>query len=108
MATAIVQGLLNRARTGGQQRISHITACVSSNTSAERLRNVFQPHRDRVRVVSNGNIDAASSADVVMLAHKPYQVQKVLGEAGLAEALRGKKIISILAGVTTGQIREAL
>lgn len=109
MATAIVQGLLNRARTGGaQQRISHITACVRSNTSAERLRNVFQPDNDRVRVVSNGNIDAAASADVVMLGHKPYQVQKVLGEPGLAEALRGKKIVSILAGLTTGQIRGAL
>lgn len=111
MATGILRGLFSRATkdNGGKlQRISHITACVRSENSAERLRKLFQPFRERVQVVADGNTTAAASADVILLAHKPYQVQKVLGDQAMSEALHGKKIISILAGVTAGQLRSVL
>ncbi|KAK3651063.1 hypothetical protein LTR22_012311 [Elasticomyces elasticus] len=51
---------------------------------------------------------ATKEADVVILAHKPYMLRSVFGEEGMAAALQGKSIISILAGVSSTQIREVL
>jgi pyrroline-5-carboxylate reductase len=107
MATGILTGFLERMQTGDAP-VSSIAACVRSDKSADRLRQAFQSHKDRVQVLVRGNVKAAASADIVLLSHKPYQLQRVLGEPGMAQALRGKKIISILAGVTTAQIRSSL
>ncbi|KAI1452451.1 pyrroline-5-carboxylate reductase dimerization-domain-containing protein [Annulohypoxylon moriforme] len=107
MATGILTGWLEGLHKDNQP-IPHITACVRSEKSVERLRQTFQRYSESIYPTINGNVEAAASSDVVVLGHKPYQVQKVLGENGMAEALRGKMIISILAGVTTDQIRGAL
>lgn len=76
---------------------------MRSESSAERLRKLFQPFRERVPVVADGNTTAAAFTDVILLAYKPYQVQKVLGNQAMGEALHGKKIISILAGGTAAR-----
>ncbi|KAL7622539.1 hypothetical protein AAE478_008046 [Parahypoxylon ruwenzoriense] len=107
MATEILTTLLKRMQTNGES-IPHIAACVQSEMSAERLRRVFQPYGDRVKPQANGNVDAVTSADVVILAHKPSQLESVLCEAGMAKVLHGKQIISILAGVKAEQIRRLL
>ncbi|KAI1503174.1 pyrroline-5-carboxylate reductase dimerization-domain-containing protein [Biscogniauxia marginata] len=107
MATGILKGWLEKMQKD-EEHIPYITACVRTEKSAERLRQVFQHYGDSIQPVVNGNLNATASSDVVILAHKPYQLQKVLGEVGMAEALSGKMIISILAGVTTSQIRSVL
>ena len=40
-----------------------------------------------------------------MLSVKPQMAQSVLSDAGMVEALEGKLLISILAGVTMSQLR---
>lgn len=48
------------------------------------------------------------AADVVILACKPQLLHTVLAERGLTAALQGKLLISILAGVSVGQILDTL
>jgi pyrroline-5-carboxylate reductase len=71
--------------------------------------------RDAVaqRLVASWDIDvlkdsavAVSRADAAVLAVKPQAVSEVLTARGVAEALRGKLLISIAAGVTTTRLAE--
>lgn len=106
MATSIVTGLLRSMEKG--ERLSKIVACVRSETSAERIRHQFRAHNDFLQVEVRGNVRVAASSDLIMLAHNPSQVQTVLGEPGMMNALRRKGIISILAGVEAKQLRKTL
>ncbi|XDG06184.1 hypothetical protein ABKA04_005799 [Annulohypoxylon sp. FPYF3050] len=107
MATGILTGWLESLRRDNKP-IPYITPCVRSEKSAERLRQILRRYDEGIQPRVNRNVEAAASSNVVILGHKPYQVKKVLGEKGMAEALRGKMIISILAGVTTAQIQGTL
>lgn len=101
MATGILTGWLESLRRDNEP-IPYITPCVRCEKSAERLRQTLRRYDEGIQPRVNGNVEVAASSNVVILGHKPYQVKQVLGEKGMAEALRGKMIISILAGVTTG------
>ncbi|RDA90395.1 hypothetical protein CP533_5651 [Ophiocordyceps camponoti-saundersi (nom. inval.)] len=87
---------------------SRFIACVRSAQSAERVAAALKAHSSVVSVVRNDNVKAAEQADVILLACKPYMVDKVLGEPGLRDALRGKLIISICAGISVQHLRRAL
>ncbi|CAK5277457.1 unnamed protein product [Mycena citricolor] len=76
-------------------------ACVSREESAARLRSVFP---SSVAVIAGGNLDAVKKSDVILLCCKPQIAHTILGEAGMKEALEGKLLISILAGVTISQL----
>lgn len=54
------------------------------------------------------NLRGVQDADVVILACKPQLLRTVLAEPGLAAALEGKLLISILAGVPVSQIIDTL
>ena len=62
----------------------------------------------RVGILQNENVKGAQVADVVLLGCKPYQLKTVLHEEGMREALAGKLVISILAGVPVQQIEDTL
>ncbi|KAF7322867.1 Pyrroline-5-carboxylate reductase [Mycena chlorophos] len=82
-------------------------ACVSREDSATRLRNVFSalgPMGAGVEVLASRNLEAVQKADVVLLCCKPQLAHSILGEEGIKEALDGKLLISILAGVTMAQL----
>ncbi|KAL1639383.1 hypothetical protein SLS58_007964 [Diplodia intermedia] len=105
MAMNILEGL---PKTEVPKRIKHITACVRSEASATRVERLLQRISPDITVVAGGNVGVVERSDAVLLSHKPYQLQQVLGAKGMGDALYGKKIISILAGVTTPQIRSVL
>ena len=52
------------------------------------------------------NLEAVKQADVVLLGCKPYMFKDILGAEGMKDALAGKMLISILAGVTARQLEE--
>ncbi|KAJ7063175.1 pyrroline-5-carboxylate reductase [Mycena amicta] len=86
---------------------SRFLACVSREDSAARLRTVFSalgPMGAEVQVLAARNLEAVQKADVVLLCCKPQLAHSILGEAGIKEALDGKLLISILAGVTMAQL----
>ena len=106
MATWIVKNMLER--TSGASRVSKVLASVRTERSADRLRHEFRDHNKRVDIRVQDNVGVASASDTIMLACKPYQAHKVLAAPGIADALHEKGIISILAGISTKQIRESL
>ena len=83
-------------------------ACVSRPTSAKRLSSELKQYRHCVRILQNENLKGVQQADIVLLACKPQVARDVLSEPGMREALAGKLLISILAGVPVSQIEEIL
>ncbi|KAK3374937.1 pyrroline-5-carboxylate reductase dimerization-domain-containing protein [Podospora didyma] len=83
-------------------------ACVRRPESAKKVKSALREHLSAVSVVQNDNLASVKQADIVLLACKPYMVQEVLGEAGMSEALNGKLLISILAGVGVPQLETAI
>lgn len=61
-----------------------------------------------LNILCGQNVLAANSANVIILACKPQLLVPVLSEPGMAAALRGKLLISILAGVPVAQIEQVL
>lgn len=96
MATALISGLVNPPR-------AHIRIRVSDpgDRAREHLAQTFhvETHTDSAVAVQD--------ADVILLAIKPQTMQAVLDElSGLVRP--GQLLLSIAAGTTIGQIREAL
>jgi len=86
---------------------SRYIACVSREQSAIKLRGIFGalgPSGSNIEVVAGQNVKSVEQADVVLLCCKPQIAHKLLSEPGLKEALDGKLMISILAGVTMRQL----
>lgn len=88
---------------------SRFVTCVRSEASASRITDAFSKYPDTPFEIKRGkNVEAAREADVVLLACKPFVIEDVLGEKGMADALKGKILISILAGVTEERVASVL
>ena len=61
-----------------------------------------------MQILQNENVKGVKAADVVILGCKPYMVAEILSEPGIKEALEGKLLISICAGVPVEQIQGVL
>ncbi|KAK8131203.1 pyrroline-5-carboxylate reductase [Apiospora sp. TS-2023a] len=92
-------------------------ACVRTAESASRLNDRFaayvaaddtakpRKHAPRARMVdvlfgAGRNVEAVRHSTVVILGCQPSQVAGVVAEEGMADALRGKLVINICAGIT--------
>lgn len=87
---------------------SRFIACVRRPESAKKIKQALVDHLNVVKIVQNDNVHACEAADVVLLGCKPYMVNDILAVPGMKEALKGKLLISICAGVPVTQIEEAL
>jgi pyrroline-5-carboxylate reductase len=87
---------------------SRFIACVRRPESAKKIKSALVDHLKVVKIVQNDNVNAVIEADVVLLGCKPYMVDDILAEEGMKEALKGKLLISICAGVPVSQIEQAL
>jgi len=57
-----------------------------------------------VEIVAGENLRAVKAADVVILCCKPQLAYSILSQPGISDALDGKLLVSILAGVTISQM----
>ena len=112
MGTAILKGLLNTTATRGDSNPSiTYTAWVRSQTSLERLQRALgEDGKQQVNCLYGGDVIASTitPADVVVLGFPPGELKAAFRTPGMADALRGKLIISLLAGVTYDQLEGAL
>ncbi|KAG0705953.1 putative delta 1-pyrroline-5-carboxylate reductase [Suillus ampliporus] len=86
---------------------SFFNATVTRLESAQKLQNTFGllgGLGTSVQVLVGENLKAVQQADVVILCCKPHQAHAILSQIGMQEALVGKLLISILAGVTITQL----
>ena len=116
---AILNGLLTKTKTTGQSgggddndppSIKY-TAWVRSETSLERLQRALgEEGQKRVDCVAGGDVvEAMTPADVIILGFPPGELDAVFGSAkDLVDALRGKLIVSLLAGVSYERLGSVL
>ncbi|KAK3177019.1 Pyrroline-5-carboxylate reductase [Lepraria neglecta] len=82
--------------------------CITRPQSAKRIKAELSHLTDALSILQNENVRGVREADVVLLACKPYNLLAVLQEEGMKEALQGKLLISILAGVPVSQIEDTI
>lgn len=87
---------------------SRFIACVRSQESVKRIQTTLKDHSSILKVATGDNVASVKQAEIVLLGCKPYMVKDVLGEPGMADALRGKLLISVCAGITTEHMEVAL
>ena len=66
------------------------------------------PHPVPVTILQGENVRAVQAADTVLLGCQPLDLESCLGVPAITKALRGKLLISILAGVTIPQIEAVI
>ena len=87
---------------------SNFIACVRRHESAKRVASALLGLSDNVKITEGRNVEAVRESEVILLGCKPQMVKDVLSEPGMADALKGKLLISICAGVTVDQIQGYL
>ncbi|KAF2965359.1 hypothetical protein GQX73_g8238 [Xylaria multiplex] len=115
MGTAILLGVLSantsRSKANGVNLLpSYFRACVRRSESADNIRSKLatQALESTVTLHMNDNVAAVRGADMVILACQPHLFKPILEEPGMTRALRGKLIMSVLAGVTSEEIERHL
>ncbi|KAF5002055.1 hypothetical protein FDECE_10734 [Fusarium decemcellulare] len=104
LGTAIAAGILDPVDKNGIS-IKRLIATVGTEPSKHRVEDALSQHSSRLTVLLHqDNVRAIQEADVVLLAFKPVKREEVFGAPGIKEALRGKLIISIMAGISTKEI----
>ena len=107
MGTSILKGLLiDSSEAEDELRFSY-AACVRSGASLDRLRNALGDRANEVHCQISGFTEAANNADIIMLGVPPGELDDLTKTPGLAEAVQGKLIVSLLAGVSCKQVAEA-
>lgn len=77
---------------------TRFVACVKRQISARRVETTL--NSSRVEVICGDNVTGAKKGDIIILGCKPQMAGEILKEEGMAEAIEGKLLVSILAGVT--------
>ncbi|KAI0444730.1 pyrroline-5-carboxylate reductase [Xylaria telfairii] len=115
MGTAILLGVLSAQisspKTNGADLLpKRFRACVRRPESADNIRSKLSPEAldFAVALHTKDNVSAVQEADMVLLACQPHLFKPILEEPGMAAALKGKLIISVLAGVTSEEIENHL
>lgn len=91
-----------------QQLPSRFIACVRRPESGKKVRAAFAEYAADITYIVNDNLTGIRGSDVILLCCKPQMVSEILTADGVKEALKGKLLISILAGVSVKQIEITL
>lgn len=89
---------------------SRFIATVGREETGRKLKKTFAAMGrtgEKVEVLAGeGNVGAATEADVIIICSKPQVAHQILVEDGMSAAVEGKLVISICAGVTMSQLRS--
>jgi len=90
---------------------SKFIATVGREETARKLRKTFSAVGQLganvdVRAGATANVETANAADVIVICSKPNIAKVILHEQGMREAVAGKIVVSICAGVTIDQLKS--
>ncbi|KAM0417129.1 hypothetical protein ACHAPT_012836 [Fusarium lateritium] len=112
MGRALLVGLLeglNQANTNESiPLVSRFILCTKTEASAQSLQTELPASSVPVQILQANNKAAVQQADVIILGFKPYMATEVLQAPGMRQALEGRLIISMLAGIDCQQIRDII
>ncbi|KAL2814977.1 Aldehyde/histidinol dehydrogenase [Aspergillus granulosus] len=85
--------------------VKHLICTVGTAASHRRVEEALSEHASNFTAfTAEYNTRAVEQADLVILAFKPVKRADVFAAPGFKEALRGKLVLSIMAGVTTEEL----
>lgn len=88
-------------------QVKRLIATVGTEHSISRVETEFSEHSSRVQVLlATENVRAVHEADVVLLSAKPVKRQEIFDVPGFRDALRGKLLLSIMAGISTKELQR--
>lgn len=107
LGTAIAAGILDpRSKTDGIS-VKRLIATVGTEPSKRRVEDDLSQHSSQITVLlQQDNVRAVQEADVVLLAVKPVKRAGIFSAPGFREALRGKLVLSIMAGISTTELNR--
>lgn len=107
LGTAIAAGILDpRSKTDGIS-VKRLIATVGTEPSKRRVEDDLSQHSSQITVLlQKDNVRAVQEADVVLLAVKPVKRAGIFSPPGFREALRGKLVLSIMAGISTTELNR--
>ncbi|GHJ84972.1 hypothetical protein NliqN6_1374 [Naganishia liquefaciens] len=106
MGQAILSGILSQLDSSPADLPTRYILTVGRDSSIPALRDSFPAGKPITYLHGDeGNLQAIKESDIVLLACKPYMAQSILAAQGVKEALDGKVLASVLAGVTMEQLQ---
>ncbi|KAL4874892.1 Aldehyde/histidinol dehydrogenase [Aspergillus karnatakaensis] len=85
--------------------VKRLICTVGTSPSIQRVQDALSKDAPQLTVLTQeDNVRAVNEADVVLLAFKPIKRSTVFSAPGFKEALRGKVVLSIMAGITTAEL----
>lgn len=106
LGAAILGSLLNS--TDNEPPFTRYIACVRSQSSETKLVERFSQHLDKLSIYRGDNVKAVREADVTILGVDPADIETVLKQHGLQDALKDKLLISIAAGWTRQKLEQTI
>jgi pyrroline-5-carboxylate reductase len=109
LADAKVQSAITSSSdTKSPPNLRNFIACDAWAPAEEKVRSALGHYNFPLQTLTNDNLTGVKQADIVLLSCKPHVFKDILGEEGMREALKGKVLVSILAGVSQEQIETFL
>ncbi|KAF4999400.1 hypothetical protein FDECE_11524 [Fusarium decemcellulare] len=109
ITTPIVKNLLPAIKDGKTSLpFAKIIACVRSEASQKKLSEQFSEYSSILTVSRGDNIKAVQQSDVVILGVDPADIEAVLTQSGIRDALSSKLLISVAAGWTKEKIEATI
>ncbi|KAF2112735.1 pyrroline-5-carboxylate reductase [Lophiotrema nucula] len=94
--------------TAPEQLPAKFIACDMRIEAEETVKKALGHYNFPLTTLTNNNTEGTKKADIILLACKPQGFKDILGAEGMRDALKGKLLVSILAGVTQKQIEDFL
>ncbi|KAF2846451.1 pyrroline-5-carboxylate reductase-like protein [Plenodomus tracheiphilus IPT5] len=88
--------------------LSNFIACDQWALAEANVRKALGHYAFPLQTLTNQNLKGVQQADIILLSCKPHGYKQILGEEGMLDALKGKVLVSILAGVTQQQLEGFL
>nr|POF01391.1 pyrroline-5-carboxylate reductase [Quercus suber] len=108
MGTALLEAWLQGSSAHANSNKFTFSACVRSQDSLRRLKEQIQKIPNASCNLGSGDEEAvrmANTADIILLGCGPTDLDAVLRINGMVNSLRGKIVISLLAGVSYKKLR---
>ncbi|KAL6704849.1 delta 1-pyrroline-5-carboxylate reductase [Coniothyrium glycines] len=112
LASAKTAAALSPASSSSTEKrapnLSNFIACDQWAPAEENVRKALGHYNFPLQTLTNQNLKGVQQADIILLSCKPHGYKTILGEEGMLDALKGKVLVSILAGVTQQQLETFL
>ena len=109
MGLPILKSLVsNSTGQNSTSTFNRFIACVRSENSERRLKEEVAQSAEKLTIYRGNNVQAVQDSDVIILAVDPSDIESVLKQIGLREALANKLLISVAAGWTRQALERTL